>query len=371
MATFGASGQPSQNTINYDSVFATSLAAYRKELVDQIGASNPLLKEIMNSNFYESQDGGTNIQEPLMYALQTADTYDGYDELPSIPVNGITDSVWEWSQCAAALVYSMKEMKMNKQRIVNLIKSRIMQSEMGLQELFSQMIMWGAGGQGGAITSAYTSGINGSAGVNPLPMLIMYDPTTSVSIGNINQSTYTWWRNKKIESAATTYSGLLLEVTRLINRCSLGSGGRTKLIITDETSFELFQHALFQQVRYTDSKVDEAFPFENVVWKGVRFVMEDKTPDAYSGTIPTLVAGSGDPTSLTYGSMYAVNPKFFKLRYESDSDFKMLSDDGGKTIFKPINGDSRLGHYAWMGNMTVSRRNKQGVLGKIARTLTA
>jgi hypothetical protein len=99
-------------------------------------------------------------------------------------------------------------------------------------------------------------------------------------------------------------------------------------------------------------------------------VMDDKVPDVDSGTAPTLAAGAADPSTVTYGSMYAINPQFFKLIYEADSDFNMLKDDSGKTIFKPINGDSRLGHIAWMGNLTNQNRRKQGVLGKIARTMT-
>ena len=98
--------------------------------------------------------------------------------------------------------------------------------------------------------------------------------------------------------------------------------------------------------------------------------MDDKTPDVASGIAPTLNAGAGDPASLTYGSGFFINPEFFKLIYEEDSDFKMLEDEQGKTIFKPVNGDSRVGHFAWMGNLTCSNRRKQGVIGHVARTLT-
>jgi hypothetical protein len=369
--TFGTTGAPSQVTTNLDSLFGLSLAAYRKELIDNIGATNAFYYEMIRKELYEAQDGGTYIQTPLMYALQTADSYDGFDELASLPPDGITDSIFQWTQCAAAITYSMKEVKQNKQRLVNLVKTRIKQAEMGLQEFFAQALMFGSANQaGGALTTPYISAINGSSSIEPIGKLIAFDPTASASIGNIAQNSYTWWRNKTLTSAAGTYQAYLLEVTKLFTRCGLGTGGRPKVCLLDETSYELFCHALFQQVRYTDNKVDDAYPFENVFWKGCHFVMDDKVPDVYSGTAPTLTAGAGDPTTLTYGSMYAVNPEFLKLIYESDSDFKMLSDDGGKTIFKPINGDSRLGHVAWMGNLTISNRRKQGVLGKIARTLT-
>jgi hypothetical protein len=98
--------------------------------------------------------------------------------------------------------------------------------------------------------------------------------------------------------------------------------------------------------------------------------MDDKVPDVANGIVPTLSGGSGDPASLVNGTGYFLNPQFFKMIYEEDSDFKMLEDDAGKTFQKPVNGDSRVGHMAWMGNTVVNNRRKQGVLGKIARTLT-
>lgn len=367
--TFGSAGAPGQVTLNLDSLFGQSLAAYRKELIDNIGATNAFFNELIKGELYEGQDGGTYIQTPLMYALTPADSYDGYDELSTLPTDGITDSIFQWRQCAAPIAYSMKEVKQNKQRLVNLVKSRIKQAEMGLQEFFSQSLMWGSANQpGGALTSSYVSPINGSVSIEPLPRLIAYDPTISTSPGNINQSTNTWWRNKKFTSAATTYDAFTFEMDQAFNRAALGTGGKPKIVICDETSYELAVHSFYQKFRYT-SKIDDAYPFENFVYKGAHWVMDDKVPDVANGVAPSLVGGSGDPTSLTNGSMFFVNPQFFKMIYEDDSDFQMLKDDGGKTMFKPISGDSRVGHVAWMGNLTVSNRRKQMVMGNIARTL--
>lgn len=368
--TFGNSGAPAQVTVNLDSLFAQSLAAYRKELIDNIGATNAFFFEMIMKDLYESQDGGTYIQIPAMYALQGADSYDGYDELSTVPVDGITGLIYQWRQCAAAIVYSMKEVKQNKQKIVSLVASRIKQAEMGLQEFFAQSLMWGSTPQGGTLQTPYTSPINGSLSIDPLFSLIDYTPTTSRSIGDINQNSSSWWRNKTLTSAATTYDAFLLEFDQIFNRSSLGTGGKIKMVLTDETSYELFVHALYQKFRYTSVPTDEAYPFENVVYKGAHIVMDDKVPDVKNNIIPTLVAGAGDPTTLTNGSAAFINPQFFKLIYESESDFEMLKDDSGKTMFKPVNGDSRVGHVAWMGNLTTDNRRKQGVMGGIARTLT-
>ncbi len=369
--TFGGSSAPSQVTVNLDSLFGLSLAAYRKELIDNIGAINAFFFEVLRKDLYEGQDGGTYIQVPLMYGLQTADFYDGYDELSTVPTDGITDCIWQWRQCAAAIVYSMKEVKQNKQKLVDLVKSRIKQAEMGLQEVFAQALMWGSANQsGGTLLTPYVSPINGSAGIEPLWEIISNTVTASTSVGNINQSTNTWWRNKYLASVATGYDAFLLEIDKIFNRASLGTGGKVKLGLVDETTYELFVHALYQKYRYTQVQVDEAYPFENVVYKGAHIVLDDKVPDLKNGIVPTLAGGAGDPATLTNGTMAFINPEFFKLIYEEDSDFKMLEDDQGRTFFKPVNGDSRVGHVAWMGNVICTNRRKQAVMDTIGRTLS-
>ena len=98
--------------------------------------------------------------------------------------------------------------------------------------------------------------------------------------------------------------------------------------------------------------------------------MDDKVPDVYTGAPGTISGGVVDPTTMTYGTAFFVNSKFFKVRYHPDRDFEPLRDENGKWFVKPINGDFRIGHLGWMGNVTVNNRRKQGVLAKIARSLT-
>jgi len=355
--TFGASSAPSQVTLNLDSLFGQSLAAYKKTLTDNIGATNAFFYEMMKKDLYESQEGSF-IQIPLMYALAPADSYDGYDELSTLPTDGITDAIFQWRQCASPIAYSEKERKQNKNKIIDLVQSRIKQSEMGLQEYFAQALLWGAAADGGSLTAARTSAINGSSSIDPLTLLIAFDPTTSTSIGNINQNTSTWWRNKTKTSAATTYDGFLLELDNIFNSTALGTGGKPTQVLMDQITYELFVHALYQ--KYRQIKTDENFPFENTLYKGAHVTMDDKVPDVYTGVT----------SAATYGSAYFINAAFFKLIYEKESDFELLKDENGKSFQKPTNGDSRVAHIAWMGNTTVSNRRKQGVFGKIARTLT-
>lgn len=350
MATFGSSGQPNANTFNYDALVSQSLANYRKTLQDQISTSNAFFKMIP----WESADGGLYVAEDLMYALGTADSYDGYDELPLTPNEGITQSTWQWAQAASPISVSEKERKQNKHRIVNLITSKIMQAEMGFKEFFAKNFLRGALESGGStLLTPYVSTVNGSSFIDPLPKLIQLDPTASNTIGGINQSTYSWWRNQYKASAATTTTAFMNEVLKMYNDCSKGPGGPPDLILTDQTTWELV-HQAYRAYFQNTARTDGNFPFPNLQFFNSKIVWDEFVPDAYSATSATT----------TYGTMYFLNTKFFKCIYENETNF--VATD----FQKPINQDAKYKHILWMGTVVMSNRRKQGVIGKIARTLT-
>lgn len=366
--TFGSPSAPSNITTYLDSVFATSLANYRKQLIDNIGASNAMLYEILKSDAYEAADGGTYIAENLMYGLAPSDSYDGYDELSTLPTDGITQAIYEWRQQASPIVYNMKEVIQNEHRIIDLVKSRIQQSELGIQEGWAQAFFWGAYPQGGALTSPRTSPINGSSNIEPLPKLVAYN--SNGVVGNIDSNTSAWWRNKWATSAATTYSAFMFEMENMYNTVSLGMGGPCNLILCDQVTYQLFIHAYFAIFKASPDALNMEYPFIGKKFLNAKIVMDDKVPDAYSGVAGTETGGVVDPATMTYGTMYFLNTKFFKVRYHPSRNWDMLKDENGKSFVKPINGDSRVGNVAWMGNVTCNNRRKQGVLAKIARTLT-
>jgi hypothetical protein len=373
--TFGNTSNPSNISQYMDSVFGLSVANYRKELTDNIGATNSFLAEILKGDAYESADGGSWIQEPLMYALAPSDSYDGYDELSTLPTDGVTDAVYQWRQLASPIVYNMREVILNQHRIVDIVKTRIKQSEMGIQEGFAQSLSWGNSVNGGDLWDPKVSSVNGSNNIEPLSEFVRFDPTSSTdpTVGNIDQSTAanSWWRNRTKQSAANDYVTFILELENIYNQTALGSGGPPNLILMDQVSYELFVMAFFFRYRIMPGDAPTDFPFEAKKFKNALVVMDDKVPDYYSNLAPTSQNVGGLSSGLTYGSAILLNTKFFKLRYHPDRDWEMLEDESGKKFAKPINGDSRVGHVAWMGNLTCNNRRKQGVLGHIARTMTA
>ena len=364
--TFGSTAAPSNITTYLDSLFAQSLANYKKQLIDNIGASNAFLYDLIKSEMYESADGGTYLAENLMYALAPADSYSGYDEFSTNPTDGISQAVFEWAQMACPISYSMKEVIQNQHRLSNLVTSRIQQSEMGIQEGWAQAFMWGAAQTGGNIYDPRLSPLNGSTGVTPIAKLVSYNNNNIV--GNIDSSTTAnnFWRNKWATSAATTYSTFIYEIKNMFNLCGLGTGGKPTHILMDQISYQNWEHAYFAIYKNAPGATADEYPFVGAKWLGAKVIMDDKVPDVYSNAIGTETAGAVDPTTLTYGSAYFLNQKFFRVRYHPERDWEMLKDENGKTFTKPINGDSRTGAVAWMGNTTMNNRRKHGVLGKIA-----
>jgi len=357
MATFGSTSAPSNNVEYFDALFTLSLANYQKEMIDNISSSNPFLKKIKESDMYRAKEGGKFLTIPLMYALGEADSYDGYDELSTVPMDGITEAVYEWRQLAIPIVYSMKEVIQNRNGIKDLVRAKLLQAEMGFQESWIKHFLQGNGT--GYLSTAHTSVTNGSLSINPIAHLIQDDPTASVVVGNINQSTSSWWQNQNKDSTATTLTGLLNEFDAMYNKLALGVGGAPNLIIVDPTTSELIVQALY--LKYQQVGSDNLFPFENTKFKKAIIVSDDKVPDYYNNTA----------NYTTNGTAIFLNTKFFEVDYIKDRNFSMLTDENGKTFQKPINGDSRVGHMAWMGQVLCSNRKKQGVLAKIARTLTA
>ncbi len=368
--TFGALTAPNNITTYLDSVFSLSLANYRKTLTDNIGATNALLYDIMKSDSYESaEEGGTYFAENLMYGLAPAGWYSGYDTLSSTPTDGITQAQFEWRQMSSPITYNMKETFQNERKIVDLVKSRIKQTEMGIQEAWAKALLWGNYPNGGAITTPIVDSTTSALGIEPLSKLVSYN-TTTLTVGGLPESSLTWWRNHTATSAASTYTAFLYELENMYNLCSLGTGGPPTHIICDQVTYQQFIHAYFSIFKSNPDAVDAGYPFVAKKFFNAKIVMDDKVPDVYTGAPGTSTGGVVDPSTMTYGSAIFVNAKFFKVRYHPERNFSELRDENGKWFVKPIAGDYRLGHLAWMGNVTINNRRKQGVLGKIARTFS-
>jgi hypothetical protein len=139
----------------------------------------------------------------------------------------------------------------------------------------------------------------------------------------------------------------------MYNLASRGPGGAPKLIITDQTTFELLNAAYYEKYRVM-ARTDGNYPFDNIKFRNATVVWDQYVPDVANNLANTD----------TKGTAWFLNPKFFKVCYESETNFEMTK------FQKPPKGDSRIAHILWMGQTTINNRRKHGIIGNIARTLT-
>jgi hypothetical protein len=344
-------------TLTYDAVLSTTLFNYRRTLEDAISTANAFLFFLMKrtkGGYKTISDIGDRMSMPLMYELGNADSYSGYDLLDVTPADGITMAFFNWAQASVPISISGLEQKKNRgeAKIIDLLESKTKQAELGLQEFFNKRMLQGAGGS--AISTAYVSAMNGSQFVDPLPLQVAYDPTTSTTIGNINQNTNGWWRNQtKDFTNATTYVKVLAYLRNLRNNCSKGPGGPPDLHVTTQGTEELYEAALAAAHRNPSYQVAD-IPFDNVAFYGKPVTWDEFMPDFGNGT-----------ATQTKGSWLMLNTKFWGVRVDKETNFVPTP------FITPENQDAKTSHILWLGALGVSNRRKQGIAGKIDETVAA
>lgn len=359
--TFGPAGAPSQETRNFDSLFTLSLSNYQKQLFDNISTSNAFLTKLMRSGSWIGIDGGTDVKFPLMYALGEADTFSGYDVLPVNPINGHTQSIWEWRECAIPITVSHRELRQNAQNIEPLVSAKMEQAEIGFKEFIAKLTLQGNAPLGGSVVDPRVSPSNGSLGFVPLPSLVRVDPTTSASIGNINQSTETWWRNQTKSSTASSYEAFLKELQGIYNDCSKGPGGPPDMALCDQYTYQMIERMLVNRAgSRLPNSTDASFPFENIKWKRTMFTWDEFVPDPVADTATVEV------DSATGGVCYFLNTKYIKFFYDTGTNF--IQSDWASAPNQP---NARTKHIMFMGNTAITNRRKHGILYGIDTTISS
>ena len=74
----------------YDALWSLTARAKKKRLTDNISDSYPTIAAFRKAGVLETYNGGKQIQEDLMYELADSEWFDGYDQLSSNSMDGIT-----------------------------------------------------------------------------------------------------------------------------------------------------------------------------------------------------------------------------------------------------------------------------------------
>lgn len=309
-------------TINIGEIVATTLRNRSGQLKDNVLNHNALFQRLNTKGNVKPVDGGREIVEELEYAENgTAGWYSGYEVLDTTPQEVFDAATFDWKQLAGTVTISGLEQIKNsgKEAIINLLEKRIKNLEKTLMN--------------SAATAVYADGTTDTKSLGGLQLLVADDPTASATIGGINQSTYSFWRNQYSAAAATSSGNILSRMNSMWLSCIRGTD-KPDIIAADSTMYTHYEGALQQFQRFSDAKMAEA-GFESLKYKTADVVYDDQCISKH---------------------MYFLNTDYLYLRPHTQRQFVPLNDRDS------INQDAMVIPVVWAGNMTCSNRSLQGVV---------
>jgi hypothetical protein len=310
----------------FTELVSTTFRKHRKEIKDNVSNRNALVKYIMKKGNYNSEDGGLTIATPLDYAENS--TYQRYSDWDTLDISAsdvISSAEYQWRQIAINVVASGRELRINsgESRIINLAKSRIKNALRTFNNNFS--------------TDIYSDG-TATNQINGLQALVADAGTGTV--GGINSTTYSFWQNQIFDlstesvtmSASTIENSVMLPLWLGLDR---GPDDQPDLIVMDNNYYQYFEASQVSIKRYMDaSKADGGMV--SLKYKGADVMFD---------------GNSGIPANR----MYMINSEYLGLCVHKDADLEIMEEQ------RPINQDGVVTPILWMGNLTCSNRNQQGV----------
>jgi hypothetical protein len=305
---------------NFDSLLTTTLNNYTRSLEDNIFTARALTYWLQRKDRIRKRSGGAKLIEPLIYATNsTAGSYAGYDTLDTTPQAGLTAAEYDWGQYAATVaIAGIEEAKNNgDQAVLDLLEAKIMQAEETITENFD--VMFFADGSGNSNKDWWGLGAIVEAS-NP----------SRGNYGNIDRSTYSYWRAYEENTAAVLS---LPYMATAYNTTSVGND-HPDFIITTQTLFEKYEALLQPQLRFSDTKTVDG-GFQNFLYKDAPVMFD---------------------TNTTSGVVYFLNSKHLKLVGHSDVWFK------NTPFTTPHDEDARYAKILCYGQLVANNCKKLGKL---------
>lgn len=311
----------------FTELVSTTFRKHHKEIKDNVSNRNALLKRLMKKGNHSKEDGGLTIATPLDYAENS--TYQRYSDWDTLNIQAsdvISAAEYQWRQVAINVVASGREMRINsgESRIINLAKSRIKNALRTFNNNFS--------------TDLYSDG-TATNQINGLQALIADAGTGTV--GGIDSSAYAFWQNQIFDlstegvtiSASTIENSVMLPLWLGLDR---GPDDQTDLIVADNNYYQFYEASQVSIKRYTNA-TDADGGMASLKYKGADVMFD---------------GNSGIPANR----MYFINSEYIGLCVHKDADLEIMEEQ------RPINQDGVVTPILWMGNMTCSNRNQQGVI---------
>lgn len=310
----------------FTEMVSTTLRHSATDVTDNVSDHNALLRKIKAKGKIKTVSGGYEAQEPLEYAENSTYTrYAGLDTLNTNASDVITSAKYDWAQVAIHVVASGRELRMNsgKEQMINLVKTRKSNAMKTAANNFS-IDLYSDG--------SLTNQIGGLANI--------IQTNGQGTVGGINSTTWTFWRNKFREMTGTNaYTAATIQGEFGAMWLPLVRGAdKPDLIVASHDIYSVYEGSLEQNMRYTSTKDGEA-GFSSLKYKTADVIFDDNTN-----------------FTTTAEKAYFLNTDYLYLVQHKEAQW--TADDEKK----PINQDAVVVPMYWMGYLAATNRALQGVL---------
>ena len=317
---------------NLSELITTTLRNRAQMFADNVTNKNSLLRKLKERGNIRLLSGGRTIVRELDYAENsTFQYYSGYEVLNTDASDVLSAAEYSWRQASVSVLINGLEERQNsgEAAVLDLLESRIKNAMRTMANNIS--------------TGVYSDG-TGTSGkeIDGLQAIVADSPATG-TVGGINAANFSFWRNFSFD--ATTDGGNAASATNIIGYMNtvyntvIRGTDKPDLIPADLNYFGFYQDALQSQQRFTNDNAKGGADggFVELMYASAPVILDD---------------GSGISTN----HMYFLNTEFLSLDIHEDANF---APKGGKESF---NQDATLVPVIFMGNLTCSNRERQGVL---------
>ena len=309
-----------------DNLYTTTWQNMKSKAVDQIFEGSPFWFLMKERGMLESVSGGMYITEPLRYAKSTRVKFIGKGGTASLSDQEIlTTATYDWKYLIDSIVRFGTDDQKNrgKNKIISFMDAKLGNSKDSLADKMEEVLF----GDNSATALSYLG----------LQDLVQDDPTSDEAVAGINQSTYSWWRNKSSDMTGISFATTGQKRMRtILNDCSKNlEARRPNIIVAGQTPYERYEDSVLDQKRIVNQKLGDA-GFENIQFKGVPMIWSPACANT---------------------RMYFLNMTYLKFVYDPAYFFDM-------TEWKPIPDqvNDRAAQIITAGELVTGRRSAHGVL---------
>ena len=304
-----------------DVVLTSSLADYRKTLVDNAYNDVPVLRILNQAGRKRMVDGGISIVEHLVSQKQTdGGWYSGSDPLNTTQGENTMLVEFKWQNLYEPIQITRDDERQNSgsdHKLLDLVGTKINLAEMASKDRLGQ---------------ALATDISDATNLVDLSTLV-----ATGTLGTIAGGTDTFWQATSTASGAFATQGLTDMQTLFYTISSSSMMDNPTHIMTTRTVFSKYEQTRLPLERIQNTQTANA-GFTNLTFKGVPIIW-----DQY----------------IDSGTLYMANTNYWNLVVDTETDFATTP------FVTPTNQTVKVAFILWRGNQTTNNRRRFGKLTSI------